>query len=423
MIRYIQLVLISSAVMTTACNALKHTDAKLEAQQRWNHVRSRVKHQLAEQQYNGALFDEAVRTITESITLDRNQVDAYVLLAQANLELGKIASAWRSLEAAERLGLTSPDRIYLQGVILEQRDQLEAAVAKYAQAWALDPNNVDYLVAQAESLVALDRPVEAMELLDEHADRLDDDGTIPALTAHIAALIGDTVQASKRYEQALIADRGNRLIAEELGRLLVRAGRYDEALTVLSPLVTESGSDAEVSGVVLRALATCHLALNDPKSAKHVLAHYAAQHESDALAQLLLAKAAIATNDVWTAIRAVDLAQQHEPDRPELWLVRATVRWKRGDLAGAASDLYDVLANSPDDVEAHCLLAEVLHAQNRSEAAQSHFQRALEIEPDFAWATIGLAAVKRSQHKLLPQPATPKLTSATDREVPGESRP
>ncbi|UCC32497.1 MAG: tetratricopeptide repeat protein [Phycisphaerales bacterium] len=410
MIRNAQLVLISLAVMTTACSTLTHSDARQQGRQRWNQVRGRVKCQLAEQQYQAGLFEDAMRTITESLALDPNQVDAYALLARANLELGKPASAQRVLDAAQRVGVTSADLIYLQGVILEQRDDVQAAIEEYAQARALDPNNVDYLVAQAECLVALNRPAAAFELLDEHADRFDDEGTVSTLAAHIAALLGNVEEASKRYERALVTYEGSRLIAEELGRLLVRARRYEQALAVLGPLAAKSNGNGEGDGAVRRALATCYLATGDSASAKHVLSDYAASHPDDTLAQLLLAKAAIATNDALTALRAVDLAQQHEPDRPELWFVRAAVRWKRGNLVAAASDLYDVLQNNPEDVEANCLLAEVLRGQGQLTAARTYFERALELDPACAWAAEGLKSLRNAEWSEPMQPPT-KLTS------------
>ena len=127
---------------------------------------------------------------------------------------------------------------------------------------------------------------------------------------------------------------------------------------------------------------------------------------------MLLAKAAILTNDVITALRAIDLAQQREPDHPELLLVRSAIRWKRGKLAAAASDLYDVLQNNPNDIEAHCLLGEVLHGQQRFEAACTHFREALKIDPQCAWATAGLKALAKVRPPVSTEPS-PRLTSAT----------
>ncbi len=410
--RYLQLVLVTVATMTTACATPKHGQARLEAQARWSQVRGRVKLQLAEQHYDSGLFEDTIHTATESVALDPKQIGAYVLLAKANLELGRSASAMRALRAAEQNGLASPALLYQEGVILERRDRLGPAADRFERAHAADPTNLDYLVAQVESLVGLDDPAAALRILDENSDQVDDEATVAALGAHIAALVGDPQEACARYARAFSAAADNRLIAEELGRLLVSARRYEEALTILEPLV-ESTTDDQDRGAVRRALAISYLALGDPSSAGRALADYAPAHPNDTLAQLILAKAALATNDVLTAMRAVNVVQQREPDRPELWLVRAAVRFKRGDLAGAANDLHDFLANSPDDIDAHCLLAEVLQSNSSVDGARHHFEKALQIDPDCPWANAGLKALAKARPPLLTEPS-PKLTSAAD---------
>jgi Tfp pilus assembly protein PilF len=274
---------------------------------------------------------------------------------------------------------------------------------------------VDFVVAEAECLVALDRPDEALALLEESVDRLDDDGTVSALVAHVARLMGDPDRAAQRYVQALAASPGSKLVAAELGRLLLHAARYEEARAVLEPLL-ETSEGSVVPGGVRRTLAACYLALGDPASAKRVLIDYAADNQNDTLAQLLLAKSALATSDMLTALRAVDTVEQREPDRPELWLVRATVRWKRGKLAAAAADLYDVLQNAPNDVEARCLLAEVLRDQHRPTAARHQFRTVLKIDPSCAWAKAGLEALADAQQST--KKSSARLTSAKTPIVP-----
>ena len=65
--------------LASACNATKPHVEQVRAEQHWNRVRGQVKYQLAEQRYEGGLFDEAARTVSESLALDPTQVDAYVL--------------------------------------------------------------------------------------------------------------------------------------------------------------------------------------------------------------------------------------------------------------------------------------------------------------------------------------------------------
>ena len=386
----VSLSIVVSLLVLAGCSMMAESARRDDPQRAWNDVRARIKLQLARQQYNTGLFEDAARTAAESIALDAAQEGAYVLTAKAHLERSKPASAQQVLNLARQAGLQSAGLIYMQGVILEQRGRLEAAEARYQQARRLDQTNVDYLIAQAECLVALDRGEEAATLLLENAATGDDDGTVAVLQAHIAVLRGDPDAAVTHFHDALVAFGDSRLIAEELGLLLVGQRRYREAMTVLRPLIKEPPVEGQDCGAIRRGIATCHLALDDPSAAKEVLASYVRWHQGDALAQLLYAKAALATGDLVSALRATDLARRRQPGHPEVLLLDATLRWRRGDLDRAASLLEHILSGNPQDVDAHCLLAEVLQDGNRDEAARAQYQLALQIDQQCPWALAGL---------------------------------
>jgi len=378
------LVASAATFILSGCHSPSHQEAKQQAEQRWSQVRAGVKFQLARQQYDNGLFDDVVHTVTESIALDSTRPEAYVLLAQSNLELSKPASAEQAIEAARRSGLDSADLHYMRGVLLEQRNDLTAAVAEYAQARMMNGDNVDYFVAQAECLVVLDRPEEALVLLDENMHRFDANATIAVLAGRVAALLGDWDGATKRLGQAAVILSDSPIVAEELGLLLVSADRCEEAVAMLRPLIEAAGESE--SAAVRRGIATCYLTLGDSTSAKAVLIDYARLHPEDGPAQLLLAKAALETNDLLTAARAADLAEQLAPGRGDTALVRAAVQWRRTAYAAAADGLYALLEKEPANVEAYCLLAEVLRAQGQDDSAKDCFERALRINPSCIWA-------------------------------------
>jgi len=380
---------VSLLLVSSACNVPGHRAAKQEAQQRWEQVRARVKFQLAKQQYDSGLFDAAIRTVSESLAIDPYQADAYTMLARANLELGRAGSAQAALDAARRAHARSPDLTYTHGVILEQQDRISDALAKYSEAQALAPANVDYLVAEAECLVTMGRAAEALTLLDERTGKLDDNGTIAVLAAHVAALLGDGEGATKRLAAAAVPEGDRDLIAEELGLLLARANRCAEAIGVLHPLV-ERLANGQDNGATLRALAGCYLSSGEPSSAARVLTDYAQRHAEDTAAQLLLAKSAVASDDVLTALRAIDAVEQRDPALAEARFVRAVIQWRRGELAAAAKSLKAVIARNPRDVDAHCLMGEILLVGDEPTAARAHFQRALTIDPQNGWAHAAL---------------------------------
>ena len=383
----------------TGCQSTARKNAN--AQNRWNQVRAGVKYQLATQQYEAGLFTDVVKTLAESIAQDGRMAKSYTLLAQAHLELGDVGSATVALEAADDAGLTSADLHYLHGVTYELRHQLEDAQSAYSKARDLRPDNIDYLVAHVECLVEMDRSADAQAILEEQASLALDHPRVAALAGHVAVLRGDVDRAIHCYRMALATERQSPLIAEELGRLLVQDQRYEEALSVVRPLM-EQAKELESDGALRRMVASCHLALGDPVSAKAVLVGYARSHPKDAAAQLLLAKSAIATSDWLTALRAVGLAEQSAPNLNEVRLVRAVTHWKRGDLSSALSDLEALIQSNPNDAEVHCLLAEVYRALGRTDDARTRFQAAAKLDPLSAWAAAGLRAL--SDERSVPRP-------------------
>ena len=388
--------LLGIAVLVAGCQTPHHQQKKEEAYRRWSEVRGRFKHQLALQQYNGGLFDEAVMTSTEAISLDPNDQDAYVVLARANLELDKTATAQAALDAAADMGFESAALAYTGAVIREQQGDLPAALEGYRNARMRDDTKVQYLLAEAECLVALDRLEESLALLDEHGGVYDDQASVATLSAHIARRLGDQIGAIERYRRAYTSNQESRTVARELGLLLARQQRCDEAITKLTPLLDAPDTSNDES-LVRRTLASCYLQLGAPEAAQEVISAYATRNQGDPHAQLLLAKSALAMDDIWTALPAVERAERLQPNHPEVWLVRATLDWRRGDLTAAANVLYDYLVNRPQDADAMCLLAEVLQGLQKLEGAQGYFERALAVNPQSVWAKAGLASLLRAR--------------------------
>ena len=414
---FLVIALVAVLSIMSGCTTPTHKEAKAQAHQRWRHVRANIKQRLAEQQHAAGHFEDSARTAAEAISLDPKFASSYELLARCYIELGKITSATRTLRMAAHNGVESPKMHYTRGIVLEDQGRSEEALAAYARALELEPGNLDFLVALAECLATSGRTGEALELLDDEAQLLDDDGTVALLRAHIAALEGNEGEAISLLRNVRRKNPGNHLARAELGRLLARTGQCAEALRVLDPLIREpntgrvTGSGAPgPGGTVRRAMATCYLRLNDFAPAKAVLASYAESHPTDAPAQLLLAKAALGSYDMLTAMRAIDLAGRHGGDRSashrhtqlagfhrsEVRLVRAAIRWKRGRFDAAAADLRSVIASDPTDVQAHCLLGEVLSAQRKPDAARTQFRLARQLEPGSAWAALGLASIERA---------------------------
>ena len=371
------------ALVLPACQLPSPKTGPLRDRGDWGTIRAQVKLQLADKQMTGGAFADATRTLNEAIALDPTLPRAFARLAEANLELGNLASAQEALDVARKQNLSSAELTYMQGVVDEQQEHTDSAYKNYAAARKLDAKNVDYVVAEAETLVEQDRPREALALLQSVRGKVDDESTIELLAARVATLVGDDEQALRHYRAALSGKSESDAVREELGLLLARMKRCNEALPLLNEAIERN---PETFGAVFRALAQCLLNSADPEGAIAALGGYIKSHPTDGAAQLLFAQAAIAAHDLLSASAALDAASRHGSRQGEVGLLRAVIDFKRGDFDRAESRLAALGDLVDEDPDVLCLIGEVRLSQQRSAEARTYFERALRADPKSSWA-------------------------------------
>ncbi len=381
----------AASLMFAGCQRLSHKTASSQAQDHWKKVRAGVKVQLASQQYSAGNPEAAIATASEVIGLDPDRAEGYLILARAYLEMNRLPEAEQAIDLAESRGMGSAALKYTRGVILERRDRPEQALEAFRSARRQDATEIDYVVAEAECLVALDRLDEAELLVTDQRRQLGSDPVLSLLSGQIAALRGDEESMLLWLGRAAAAMPDDPQCVEAYGLALVRAGRYVEAARVLEGLTGATDEAMPASVAAYRGLAVCQMRLGRAEKACRTLSSGLARHPGDAPALVLLARASLMMNDELTALRSLHLAQQSTPADPELWITRAALQWKRREYAAAELSLRRVLEIRPDDVEALCLMGEVQKALGRDESADARFRRALELDPQSGWAAAGAA--------------------------------
>jgi len=363
--------------LMSGCQLPAHDQAKQQADERWREVRARVKLQLGRQQIDGGLFEDAVTTLSEAANLDPTCAETYALLAQSNLELGKLASADQILQAARSRGLESAELHYFQGVVYEQRNQVDDALVEYGRSFTLDQSQVDPLVAQAECLVAVDRAAEALELLEANLDRFDDNATVTTLAGHVAARLGNHVKAATYLTRASLLAGDDPRVIEPLALQLVELKRCEQAAPLLTKLLDIAERD---SGTARCALANCRLQQSEPAAAIELLSDYTRRRPEDDAALLLLAQAYVEADDPVSAQRTLDKVRPPRRRAPDAVLVAAAIEWRRAEFAAAADRLYTLLEDAPANSAAYRLLAQVLRDQNLPDEARDCDERAERLQ-------------------------------------------
>ena len=375
-------------VWMAGCQITPHQEQKEQAKQHWDQVRAKLKYQLATQQFKAGEMNAATSSARESLGLDPSAMGTHVLLSKALLERGDLAEAKKVLQAAVEMDLESPELWYMRGVVAERCGRLDQALTCYRAARQLNKNEMDYLVAEAECLVAAGQPEEARRCVHQALLEFDRDGTLDVLLAEISLVMDDDEAAAAAFRQALPLADNHDLVAEEFGLLLLRMRRFAEAVSVLQPLVDRQGDKA--SGMVVRALAKGYLELGHADLAAGLLKDLLEKHPDDTESWFLQAQAALAGRDLAMIRRCLNVVRRLAPANPQTHLMQGYLCWRQGDLNGARASLQRCLAMNPNDVLTHCLIGQVLLDSNEPGQARHHWRRALQIDPRSNWAKVKL---------------------------------
>ncbi len=388
--RLVAVAILFLAFSPAGCSS--HAQRTIQANQRWNHVRGRVKFQLATQQYEGGRVADAIETVNDAIAIDPASADQFLLLAHCYLEQGKFVSAGEAAEQAKLCDARNAEIDYTLGVIAERTERLDAALAHYRRARDLDAGVPEYVVAEAECLTTMGHTDDALALVTANTARFDSDGTMETLLAQIYLLAGHRDRALDNLALALersgcspgSATDGERcaMLVEDLGRMLTEAGRHAQAVALLRPHV-DAHRDAPPS--VVNALCSSYLATARYEKAASLLRDQVSAHPDGATSWVLLARAATMMEDWTIARRSADRFAQLRPEDGAAHLLRGFVCWKQADLTAADDSLRRALAIDSEDPLAHLVLGWVLEDSGRDRSiVEAHYNKAVQIDPRFA---------------------------------------
>ncbi len=377
------------ATQVCGCAVLFPKNPHKEAQGRWNEVRGRIKLQLAQDQFNAGRVRESEVQLKEAIGLDPTSAPAHILAAKLNLEKGELVAARESLDAAVRYGGVTPEISYLSGIIAQRYGDLDAALAYYREAAERAPQSAAYVVAQAETLTALGRLSEALDLIRARRTDFERNATLRALAGDIHTILGQYEAASDAYREAVLLAPDDPVFRLELGVALARARRDEEAIKVLAPVLAQK-RDAPWSARL--ALGRAYLARDNPSEAREVFRNATRAFPGEAQPWSWLARAALASGDLITARQASEKATSLSPQDAAAWLTLGYVSQRQKDYPCARRALETSLRLEPGDPLAHCLLGQVLEAEGQKREAVLHYRQAIEADGDYEWARELLAA-------------------------------
>lgn len=394
----------ASVCATTGCGQSSIWDMhlsqnrKAEAKEHWDNVRGSVKLQLAEHHLAAGRIEEAETVLEEALAVSPSDPKLFVLVTRLRLEQGRLAEARQAVVLAEALSSTDPEIPYLAGLVEQRYGDLETALEHFALAAQMSPNTAAYLMAQADTLAALDRPIDAMQVIQPRLPDFEQDADMRRLASRIARILGLRAPAIALAKDAVRISQNQPTMINELGLTLVWAGEYKQAIEVLKPLAEvklaatdsitlspDAGGTTPSPGVV-HALARCYIETDQGIEAQRVLKLLIHSGQESSLTWHLFARAALLTNDTEGAARALAKANLKGATGPEDQILSAYVAMQRGDFESAGAFAQRAVVADQTDPLAHLVLGRASERMGRMEDARLAYEKALELDPDLVVA-------------------------------------
>lgn len=391
----------AATVLLTGCGDLnssiwsKHLSAKRkeEAKEHWDVVRGGVKLQLARQNLEAGRLADAEKILVQAVALSPKDPQAFLLLAKLRLEQGQLADARQAINKATSLAPASPEIAYLSGVIAQRYGDLEMAAEFYTAAAGRSPNVVDYVLAQAETLVALDRPIDALALVESRISDFDTSAAMQMLAARICRTVGLRQPAVDHCREALQLSPDDQLTAADCGQIFVWARKYSDAISTLKPLLPAEGSAGKTppskrpgilvgAGSIRRGLASAYLGLNRSAEAMNCLKPVLADPEVDSASLVLCARAALNVEDRQVADRALALLRARAEVTPETRLLEGYLAFLQEDYPAAFEAANQAAKLDKRLVPALCLKGRSAQAMGKLDEARIAYASALALDPN-----------------------------------------
>jgi len=367
------------------CSQTKPPDNKKAAVAHWSGARAAVLYSLANDQYKTGNYDKSRKTVMEALRMAPQNADLWVLSAKLNIEQSQLELAKQDLGRAMELAPDYAEPYYLRGVINQRWQKLEDAASDYQIASDKAPTELAFVLARAETLVAMDRAKEALSLLQEKQPFFENNPVIRDAA-------GQLLMQQKRYSEAVDTFRKASMLAtddigikERLAKAMLFNNQSREAAELLSRL-TRDERNAERSELYVMLGEACMQA--DRASQARAAFETAAQiNPSSSLAWQGIGKVALNANDLRRAEMAIRKSLALEPADPQALLLTGYLRLRQSKLDEAMVAFRKAAALDQADAVALCMTGYILERMGDQQQAMDFYAKALRVRPGDELAT------------------------------------
>ena len=372
--------MVMMGLLVASAGCATHQQSKAAAELRWSETRGKVLLSVAEEQFDTGDFDNAKSSASEALAMSPNLVGAHLLLARVAIEQTRYADAEEHLKVAEESRPDDARVAYLLAVVEERREHYPQALKLYEKARALDPKNPACVLASVEVMVRMDRPAEALALIEGKLTSMDPTAGMYVAAGRLATMVGRHDRAAVHYAQARSLLPEDAELQAQLAKAYFFSGQHDLAIRELEMI---TGQTKEPGPVWMRTmLGESHLAAGQASKAKAVFIDVTRREPRVAHHWANLAKAALESNDLSRASLSSREALAIDPSQADAAVVLGYVLLRQGQGEQAKAMLLGMARTHPENATVLCLLGRSYQVLGQQDRAAKCFGAALALEPN-----------------------------------------
>ena len=355
-----------------------HKAVREQAGKRVAYVNANIAYDQARQSFDVGQFDKAEKNVDLAIATYPDAADFYLLQGRIFLETHKLEKAQRAFLTALDKKVDYAEPHYFLGIVYQRWSDDERACASYLEAFHYDPENVQYLLAAAETMVSQGDYERASATIESNLNYFEHNAALRQLLGQIALLEGDPALASQHYAEARLLNPDDESLLEELARAQFDASLYPQCLDSLTELQT---IHPEQRPDLKHLEARCLLFLSRTIESRNTYIELTRETPNDPLIWIELGSVAMELGDFRRVAESSQQVINLAPDRYEGYMLRAMYLRNKGESAKAIEALREATAKAETDVTPHLLLGHALEEAGDETGARQAYARAMQIDP------------------------------------------
>jgi tetratricopeptide (TPR) repeat protein len=371
-------------VMAVSGCANQHEKDKQAAMVRWNKARAEVTINVARGQFEKGNLERAAITCQNILNTHPDYAPGHLLLGRINLEKDRLSKAGERFARCLEIEPKNAEAKFYLGVIHERSNRLDEAFGYYHQAWLDSNDQSSYLLAAVETKMAQGKSEEALTLLQENREKIDDELSYLVIEGNILENMGRFEEAGRAFKGARAIEPENEVIKEMLAFSLYHAGQSQEALGLFEELLDRKGAKAQNKEVwsYQLAMGDCYMKLKQYHRAQRCYEQVSEHDGNNPQIWTRMSQVELARGNLEQAEKCAQKARSLQKDNTDALMAIGYVAMQQGHYQLAEDIFKQVISIDSEHGLAYCMMGQCLQKRGKQQEAKVYFEQALKIDPD-----------------------------------------